>query len=192
MPNAQKNTIAYIMAENAGEQDLQVRLAGIEEESIVDGPGLRLSLFTQGCPHHCHGCHNPETHAFDTGTFYTLRTLLDLYDENPLLQGMTFSGGEPFVQAEILSVLGKAIHDRGGDIVTYTGYTFEFLVETIRLNTPQAHAWQALLAETDILIDGPYVEELRDLELTFRGSSNQRVLDRATREQIMHTLSPAQ
>lgn len=165
-----------------------IRLAGLEEESIVDGPGLRMTLFAQGCPHHCKGCHNPETHAFDAGTFYRIADLLALYAENPLLQGVTFSGGEPFEQAGALSCLAASVHKMDGDIVTYTGYTFESLLEQIAKKAPQASAWQSLLDQTDLLIDGPYIESLRDLELTFRGSSNQRLLDRKARQQIIASL----
>ncbi len=170
---------------------VQLRLAGVEEESIVDGPGIRLAIFTQGCPHQCKGCHNPETHDFNGGTFYSLAQILDLYDENPLLQGITFSGGEPFIQAGVLSQLAQAVHQRGGDVVTYTGYTFEHLMEAIRKQAHFAEDWNRLLNQTDILIDGPYIEELRDLELQFRGSSNQRVLDRATRNKLISD-SPVQ
>lgn len=182
-----KNTIASIMdrngelGSNQSSSNNQIRLAGLEEESIVDGPGIRLTIFTQGCPHHCKGCHNPETHDFEGGQCYSLEHILGLYDANPLLQGITFSGGEPFVQADILSSLAKAVHARGGDVVTYTGYTFEYLMQAIRNKQVNAKEWEALLQQTDLLIDGPYIEELRDLELTFRGSTNQRLLDRAAR-----------
>ena len=183
MPKEQKSTTAFIMADQVGDEHL--RLAGLEEESIADGPGLRLSLFTQGCPHHCKGCHNPETHAYDGGKIYTISTLFALYEDNPLLQGVTFSGGEPFEQAAPLVKLAEKIHAAGGDIVTYTGYTYERLLGAIKQKKPQALHWKALLQQTDILIDGPYVEELRDLELTFRGSANQRILDKAARQQIL-------
>lgn len=187
MPKELKNTTAFIMDKNEERftvqplANYQLRLAGLEEESIVDGPGLRLTIFTQGCPHQCKGCHNPETHDFNGGTFYSLTHILGLYDENPLLQGITFSGGEPFAQAGVLALLAKAVHERGGDVVTYTGYTYEYLMQTIQNNAQIAENWNSLLNQTDLLIDGPYIEELRDLELQFRGSSNQRVLDRATR-----------
>lgn len=187
MPKELKNTTAFIMDKNEERftvqplTNYQLRLAGLEEESIVDGPGLRLTIFTQGCPHQCKGCHNPETHDFNGGRFYSLTHILGLYDENPLLQGITFSGGEPFAQAGVLALLAKAVHERGGDVVTYTGYTYEYLMQTIQNNAQVAENWTSLLNQTDLLIDGPYIEELRDLELLFRGSSNQRVLDRATR-----------
>ena len=149
-----------------------LRLSGIVEESIVDGPGLRFVLFTQGCPHGCKGCHNPETHSLEGGFIRDVDELLAVYDENPLLAGVTFSGGEP------------CIRDRGGDVVTYTGYTYESLLA--RAERGDAPEIARLLELTDLLIDGPYLEALRDLDLPFRGSSNQRLLDREQRRQLAH------
>ena len=154
----------------------ELRVNGLVEESIVDGPGLRYVVFTQGCPHHCAGCHNPETHASDEG--YTVQTedIVTLFSENPLLSGITFSGGEPFLQPEALCAIAVQVKAFGGSVVTYTGYTFEQLCSI----APDNPAMAQLLALTDILVDGPYVESLRDLEgLRFRGSSNQRLLERA-------------
>ena len=159
-----------------------LRLAGIEEESIVDGPGLRLVVFTQGCTHHCRGCQNPQTHPLAGGESKSLDQILALYDENPLLDGITFSGGEPFLQAEALACLGAEVHNRQGTVVTYTGYTFEALIKRIREH--KAPDWEHLLAETDLLIEGPYIAALRDLELTYCGSSNQRILDRHARKAL--------
>lgn len=157
-----------------------LRLSGIVEESIVDGPGLRYVLFTQGCPHHCQGCHNPQTHSFDGGFFLTAKAALEQFDENPLLAGLTLSGGEPFLQAAALCGVAQGVCERGKTVVTYTGYTFETLQE-MAVRDP----WVARLLDlTDLLIDGPYVEELRDLELPFRGSSNQRLLDRFERKRL--------
>ena len=153
----------------------ELRVNGLVEESIVDGPGLRCVVFTQGCPHHCAGCHNPDTHAPDGG--YTVQTdeLFALFSENPLLSGITFSGGEPFLQPEALCAVAVKVKAVGGNVMTYTGYTFEQLCSVAPRNPGMAH----LLALTDILVDGPYVEALRDLEgLRFRGSSNQRLLEK--------------
>ena len=105
-----------------------LRLSGIVEESIVDGPGLRFVLFTQGCPHGCKGCHNPETHSLEGGFIRDVDELLAVYDENPLLAGVTFSGGEPFLQAAALCAVAERVRARGGDVVTYTGYTYESLL----------------------------------------------------------------
>ncbi|MBQ7738609.1 MAG: 4Fe-4S cluster-binding domain-containing protein [Desulfovibrionaceae bacterium] len=157
-----------------------LQLAGIIDESIVDGPGLRFVIFTQGCQHFCPGCQNPSTHPLTGGTWYEINDLVNMYRENPLLAGMTFSGGEPFLQAKPLSQLAKEVHSLGGDIVTYTGYVYEDLKKLAQTDCSIGE----LLAETDLLIDGPYIEGKRDLELLFRGSQNQRLLDRAARAQI--------
>lgn len=150
----------------------KIRLSGLAEESIVDGPGIRFTVFTQGCPHRCKGCHNPQTHDFSGGYDSTIEEIYKKFVENPLLSGITFSGGEPFCQPEPLYYLGLKIKELKKNIVVYTGYTLEQL-EKLQESNPFI---ASLLSITDILIDGPYVEELRDLELLFRGSSNQRIL----------------
>lgn len=160
--------------------DTYLNISGIAEDSIVDGPGLRMTIFTQGCLKDCPGCHNPQTHALDGGQRKTLAEILDSYCENPLLSGMTFSGGEPFLQAGPLSALAREIHARKGNIVTYSGYYYEELRVKARTDT----AIKALLEETDILIDGPFVLARRDLDLLFRGSANQRILDRDARKTL--------
>jgi len=160
-----------------------MRLSGIVEESIVDGPGLRYVLFTQGCPHHCKGCHNPQTHSFEGGFPFTAEAALDQMRENPLLSGITLSGGEPFEQPRALCAVAEGVHAMGKTVVTFTGYTYEALLAR------HDDVWTARLLElTDILIDGPYVESLRDLELRFRGSSNQRVLEREDRQALAAAL----
>lgn len=159
----------------------RLRIASIIDESIVDGPGLRLVVFCQGCPHHCPGCHNPETHDPAAGYWLDLESILERYRENPLLAGITFSGGEPFAQAESLALMARAIHDLGGDVITYTGFVYEDLKARPLSDRPGV---LELLAETDLLVDGPYRQSLRSLELAFRGSSNQRLLDRDARRQL--------
>lgn len=156
-----------------------LRISGLVDDSIVDGPGLRLVVFVQGCPHSCPGCHNPETHALEAGRFIELSEIIAKYKDNPLLDGITFSGGEPFLQALPLSKLAKMIHELGGTVITYTGYVFEDLVREGTI--PAA----MLLEETDILVDGPYIEALRSLDLEYRGSANQRFLDRDTRSRLL-------
>ena len=151
-----------------------LRLSGLEPESTVDGPGLRMTIFTQGCPHKCPGCHNPQTHSETGGHLVDIDGILERYSENPLLSGMTFSGGEPFLQARALAALGRRIHALSGDIVTYTGYTLEALVGMASTSA----AVLELLAETDLLVDGPFVQALASMELPFRGSANQRLLYR--------------
>ena len=145
-------------------------LSGIVSDSIVDGPGIRTTIFSQGCPHHCEGCHNPETWEFGCGTQMAEEKLLQIVLENPLCRGVTFSGGEPFAQAEGFAKLAKLLKEKGYEVASYTGYTFEQLVK----GTP---AQQALLSSIDILIDGPFLLAERTLEASFRGSKNQRILD---------------
>ena len=152
--------------------DYNLRINSIVSESIVDGPGIRMAVFVQGCPHHCPGCHNPQTHDFDGGHLISVSSVFEQYKENPLLRGITFSGGEPFCQAGALAELGRMIRQSGGTVITYTGYIYEDLLEMAKKNP----AISDLLSVTDWLIDGPYVEELRSLDLEYRGSSNQRIL----------------
>lgn len=150
---------------------MQVNVAGIMPESIVDGPGFRYAVFVQGCPHGCPGCHNPETHSFEGGTPMALEELFQQFQRNPMLKGITLSGGEPFCQAEALARLAEMVHGAGKDVVTYTGYTFE------ELSVSQGSHITALLRETDLLVDGPYLEAQRNIDLLFRGSENQRLID---------------
>jgi len=110
-----------------------VRLAGVIKESIVDGPGIRMTVFTQGCPHHCEGCHNPETWDFEGGFDCEIEKLINTAKKDPLLQGLTFSGGEPFAQAKPLAKLAKMCHENGYNVFCYTGYTW-FLPLTLILN----------------------------------------------------------
>ena len=151
---------------------MKLRIAGTVNDSIVDGPGIRFTIFTQGCPHNCKGCHNPQTHDFNGGELIDTDALLVKVKENPLLDGVTFSGGEPFCQAEALAFLGKQIKALGLNIITYTGYTFEHLIDHQNEN-----GWGELLKITDFLIDGPFILEQKDWEIKFRGSSNQRYID---------------
>lgn len=150
-----------------------LRIAGTVNDSIVDGPGLRLAIFTQGCPHHCKGCHNPQTHDFDGGNDVTLESLLDMLKSDPLLDGVTYSGGEPFCQAKQLYELGLEVKKLGMNVITYTGYTFEYLLE----HSDDENCYEKLLSVTDYLIDGPFELDKRNILLKFRGSSNQRIID---------------
>lgn len=169
-------------------QDLKnfntIRLAGVVRESIVDGPGLRFTVFCQGCPHGCPGCHNPATHQFQGGYDCEISKIVDAVDANPLLDGVTFSGGEPFCQPEAFDNLATELKKRNLNIVAYTGYTYE------ELTAMKSEAVNSLLEKVDLLIDGKYVEKERDLTLLFRGSRNQRVIDmNKTREAGIMTLS---
>lgn len=148
---------------------MKLKIAGIVDDSIVDGEGVRLTVFTQGCPHHCHGCHNPQTWSLDGGHEVDTEEIVQKLKENPLLSGITFSGGEPFLQPAPLAEIARAAHKLGLDVWSYTGFTLEELEKRTDV--------QQLLNEVDVLVDGPYVEALRDLTLRFRGSSNQRIID---------------
>lgn len=153
--------------------DEHLRVAGIMKESIVDGPGIRFAIFCQGCPHGCKGCHNPDTHSFDGGKDFNIQDIINAIDENPLIQGVTFSGGEPLCQVEPFLNLAKEIKKRNLHLLIYTGYTIEELEERMKTE-PKL---EELLRITDYLIDGRFVEELRNLSLSYRGSSNQRIID---------------
>lgn len=157
---------------NGGEKPV-VRIAGVIKQSIVDGPGLRFVVFTQGCPHHCPGCQNPKTHSFSGGYDCTVEKLLAEITKNPLIKGVTISGGEPFSRPAELVPLAKAVRERGMDIICYTGYTFEQLQAMTQKNP----AVGEFMRYIDILKDGRFIMEQKDLELKFRGSSNQRLLD---------------
>ena len=145
-------------------------LAGIVNDSIVDGPGIRTTVFSQGCPHHCEGCHNPETWDFGCGTDIPVEAVLDIVRSNPLCKGVTFSGGEPFAQAEGFGKLAKLLKQRGYEVASYSGYTFEELQKGTQ-------AQRELLESIDVLIDGRFELAQRSLEIAFRGSKNQRIID---------------
>lgn len=145
-------------------------LAGFADDSIVDGPGLRLTVFCQGCPHHCPGCQNPETWPFAGGRAVPVGEIAARAAHNPLVHGVTLSGGEPFAQAGSCAALAALLSAKGYEVAAYTGYTFEQLLT----GTPEQ---QALLARLNVLVDGPFVEDECSLELLFRGSKNQRILD---------------
>lgn len=148
-------------------------LAGIIRESIVDGPGIRFVVFAQGCPHHCPGCHNPQTWPFEGGFEASPDRIAAEMRKNPLLKGVTLSGGEPFCQPDGMAELAAETHRMGLDVIVYTGFTYEELVQ----KSAKEPGVSALLRQTDILIDGPFVQNLKSYDLTFKGSSNQRTID---------------
>lgn len=150
---------------------MNIRIAGTTNDSIVDGPGLRYAIFTQGCPHRCPGCHNPKTHDFEGGKMEDTQEIIGRMLKNPLLSGITLSGGEPLMQSEPCLELARAAHAHGLNVWMYTGFVWENLLEE---NDP---ARMALLKETDVLVDGPFILSKRSLELDFCGSSNQRLID---------------
>ncbi len=150
-----------------------IRLAGLVPESMVDGPGIRFTIFTQGCPHKCEGCHNPETHDFNSGRLADVDKIFSKIIVNPLIKGVTFSGGEPFCQPEPLAYLAALLKEKGYHVMSYSGYTFEELMEKGKSNEHIKN----LLSRLDVLVDGRFILAERSLELRFRGSRNQRVLD---------------
>lgn len=148
---------------------MNIRICGLVNDSIVDGPGIRLTVFTQGCPHHCPGCHNPQSHSFEGGQLRDIDEILTMAKENPLLDGITLSGGEPFCQPEACAQIAVGAHKLGLNVWCYTGYSYENL-----LASKEKHA---LLEQVDILVDGPFILEERSLDIRFRGSKNQRIID---------------
>lgn len=150
-----------------------IRLFGLAADSIVDGPGYRATIFTQGCPHHCRGCHNPESHDPGAGTEWALTDIEAKFTGNPLLSGITLSGGEPFLQPAPCAHLARRAHEKGLDVWTYSGYTYEELLAL----TEKDSDVEDLLLETDVLVDGPFEWHQRSLDLNYRGSTNQRLID---------------
>ncbi len=150
---------------------MKLRVAGIVEDSIVDGPGLRLTVFAQGCGRRCPGCHNPDTWDPSAGTEVETENILEMMTANPLLDGLSLSGGEPFDQAAAFAGLARGARKKGYHVMAWSGYTFEELArDPVR---------RQLLEAVDVLVDGPFVLEERSLDLPWRGSKNQRVLDAA-------------
>lgn len=166
---------------------VRVKLAGITWESVVDGPGVRAVVFAQGCNLRCPGCHNPQALDPEGGEWQETGELAAKIIAARGLQGVTISGGEPFLQAEAFASLALELKKGGLDILTFSGYTYEEL----RRGAALAPAWAKLLQQSDLLIDGPFNLEERDLSLAFRGSRNQRVIDlAATRSAGVVVLSP--
>ena len=148
---------------------MNMRISGLVNDSIVDGPGFRFAVFTQGCPHMCPGCHNPQTHDFGGGRDMDTAEIIDKFLANPLLDGITLTGGEPFRQPEACRILAEAAREAGLNVWAYSGYTYEEI-----LRDP---AMRALLSQVDVLVDGRFVLAERSLSLRFRGSRNQRLID---------------
>lgn len=153
-----------------------MRIAGLVEESIVDGPGFRYAIFAQGCHIHCPECHNPETHDPNGGKDMDTDDMIAQFSENILLDGITLSGGDPFLQPEACLQLAKGAHAAGLNVWAYSGQTYEALM---KIDRPFV---RELLGEIDVLVDGPFVLARRTLDMRFRGSDNQRIIDmKATR-----------
>lgn len=148
-------------------ENTTLRVIDIKHGTTVDGPGFRTSIYFAGCTHHCPGCHNPQTWDPTGGTPYTIDELVDIIhtDQMPV----TFSGGDPICQLDALINLATRLHDEGINMWCYTGYTFPQL-----LANPKARRFLELV---DVIVDGPFIESLRDTSLLFRGSSNQRIIN---------------
>lgn len=138
----------------------------------MEGPGLRYCIWVQGCPIHCEGCFNPNTWSFEGGTFMTIEEIFHdiegVLKRNPELEGVTFLGGEPFSPAQPLSILASRVKELGLSIVTFTGYEYE------KIKSARNPVWNALLEQTDLLIDGPYIQSQHDLSRPWIGSKNQQ------------------
>ena len=145
-----------------------IRVLDIIEDTMVDGPGFRTSIYCAGCSHQCPGCHNPQSWAFNQGHEMSVDEIMKIIEADPYAN-VTFSGGDPMYQAAAFAELAREIHQRTNkDIWCYTGFTFESLI------TPEQ---RELLEQLDVLVDGPFIQSLRDTDLLFRGSSNQRLID---------------
>ncbi len=152
-------------------ENLKINVSGFNKNSITDGPGIRFVIYTQGCIHNCAGCHNPQTHSFGTGEDYTVTQIMEMIQKDPLVKGVTFSGGDPFCQPKPLAVLAKELKRNGYEKCAFTGYLFEQLI------SDKNDDKYKLLANIDILIDGPFIESQKSLDLRFKGSRNQRTID---------------
>ena len=148
---------------------MQIRIAGLVPESFVDGDGIRFAVFMQGCLRNCDGCQNPDTHALDGGKIFDTADIIAKFRTNKLLNGITLTGGEPLLQIDAANELATAAKNFGLNVWLYTGFTFEELWSDTYSTR--------LLANVDVVVDGAFVESLRDLDLQFRGSSNQRIID---------------
>lgn len=150
-------------------ENTTLKIAGVVTESIVDGSGIRYTIFTQGCPFHCKGCHNPQSQPLKGGMDVKLKIFYDEIKQNPLVTGVTFSGGEPFIQAGALSLLAKVLKREGYSVWSYSGYTYDKLERDDK--------FRSLLEQIDVLVDGPYVQSKHSMDIDFRGSTNQRIID---------------
>ncbi|MCM8710692.1 anaerobic ribonucleoside-triphosphate reductase activating protein [Clostridium sp. SYSU_GA19001] len=161
--------------------DKKIRLAGILQESLVNGPGIRRVIFAQGCPHNCKNCFSPHTHSYDKGELMDMDIIIEDIRRNPLLKGVTFSGGEPWEQADKFSYIAKAVKAMGLSVWCYTGYTFEYILQ----HHNKKRGWSELLKYVDVLVDGKFEEDKKDSALRFRGSANQRIIDVKSSIEVM-------
>lgn len=157
--------------------DKKVLLSGILHESLVNGPGIRRVLFAQICKHNCKNCFNPDTHSENGGEWKDIEEIVEDIINNPILSGVTFSGGDPWEQADKFAYIAKRLKEgRRKDsfnIWCYTGYTYEYILK----NKDKRKGWDQLLSSIDVLVDGKFEDDKKDTTLRFRGSSNQRIID---------------
>lgn len=151
----------------------KIRLAGIAYESLVNGPGMRRVFFSQGCKHNCKGCFNPDTHSFEGGALKDMDELIQDVIDNPILKGVTFSGGDPFERASDFAYMAKKFRENNKSVWCFTGYTFEEIIEHLN----DREGFKELLCNIDVLIDGKFEEDNMSDNLRFRGSKNQRIID---------------
>ena len=154
-------------------EEKKIKLAGIAYESLVNGPGMRRVLFSQGCLHNCEGCFNKDTHDFNSGKWINLNKIIKDVIDSPFIKGVTFSGGEPWEQADKFAYIGGKLKEKNINIWSYTGYTFEYIIE----NRYKRKGWNDLLNTVDVLVDGKYEKIYKKEDLKYRGSSNQRIID---------------
>ncbi len=150
---------------------MKIRLAAdLQSDSIVDGLGIRTVIWTQGCSHNCPYCHNPSTHSFTAGELIEIDDVIERLESLTGQDGVTFSGGDPMFQPKECTILASKVHELGMNVWAYTGFTFEELLKGSRdiLN---------FLNNIDVLIDGKFEIDKKSLDLEFRGSSNQRIID---------------
>ena len=150
-----------------------IRIANYINDSIVDGPGIRFPIFFQGCSHNCKGCFNKETWDFNSGKLIEEEELIKIIKENFLLSGVTFSGGDPFYQISGALKMAKLVKENNYHLMCYTGFLFEELLEMSKHN----FELKELLSLIDTIVDGPFIEELKSLDLNFKGSKNQRIIN---------------
>ncbi len=152
----------------------KIRLAAdLQEDSTVDGPGLRTVIWTQGCSHHCKNCQNPQTWDFNGGGLVPISEVKKAIDKLEYQSGITFSGGDPMFQPEACNEIAKYCRAKGLNIWTFTGFTFEELLEMAKIKP----IYQEFLSNIDVLVDGRFIEEEKDPFILFRGSRNQRLID---------------
>ena len=149
---------------------MQIRLANpLQKDSVVDGPGIRMVVWTQGCPHNCLNCHNPETHSFDKGFITDTSLIIDEIKNSELQDGLTFSGGDPMMQPLPCLEIAKSAKEMGLNVWCYTGFLFEKLLEI-----PDCVEF---LKYVDVLVDGPFIDSLKSYSAKYRGSTNQRIIN---------------